>query len=144
MASTAQLVLALGGKAIFRERSATYDAVVNRVRAGLPYAALESLAIRFDIAQDHLIRVLHIPPRTLARRKKERRLQPTESDRLLRVARIAAAAEDVLGEAGKAGRWLQKPNRALGGVVPLDQLDTDIGAERVSQVLGRIAHGVYS
>lgn len=144
MASTAQLVLALGGKAIFRERSATYDVVVNRVRAGLPYVALESLANRFDISQDHLIRVLHIPPRTLARRKKERRLHPAESDRLLRVARIAAAAEDVLGEAGKAGRWLQKPNRALRGVVPLDQLDTDIGAERISQVLGRIAHGVYS
>lgn len=144
MVSTAQLVLALGGKAIFKERTATYDVVVNRVRAGLPYAVLESLADRFDIPRERLIRVLGIPPRTLARRKKERRLPAAESDRVLRVARIAAFAEDVLGEAGKAGRWLQKPNRALGGAIPLDQLDTDLGAERVSQVLGRIAHGVYS
>lgn len=144
MIPTAQLVLALGGKAVFKERTATYDVIVDRVRAGLPYAVLDSVATRFHIPHEHLIRVLHIPPRTLARRKKERRLQAAESDRLLRVARIAAFAEDVLGEAAKAGRWLQKPNRALAGVIPLDQLDTDIGACRVSQILGRIAHGVYS
>lgn len=144
MVPTAQLILALGGKAVFKERTATYDVVVDRVRAGLPYAVLESLAGRFDIPQDHLLRVLHIPPRTLARRKKEGRLHATESDRLLRMARIAAFAEDVLGDAAKAGRWLQKPNRALGGVIPLDQLDTDLGAHHVSQILGRVAHGVYS
>ena len=144
MVSTAQLVLALGGKAVFKERSATYDVIVDRVREGLPYAVLESLSVRFQIPREHLIRVLRIPLRTLARRKKERRLQAAESDRLLRVARIAAFAEDVLGDVAKAGRWLQKPNRALGGVVPLDQLDTDIGAWHVEQVLGRIAHGVYS
>lgn len=144
MVSTAQLVLALGGKAVFKERTATYDAIVDRVRTGLPYAVLESLSMRFQIPQEHLTRVLRIPLRTLARRKKERRLQAAESDRLLRVARIAAFAEDVLGDVAKAGRWLQKPNRALGGVIPLDQLDTDIGAWHVEQVLGRIAHGVYS
>jgi putative toxin-antitoxin system antitoxin component (TIGR02293 family) len=144
MVSTAQLVLALGGKAVFKERTATYDVIVDRVRAGLPYAVLESLATRFELPQERLTRVLRIPVRTLARRKKERRLQAAESDRLLRVARIAAFAEDVLGDAAKAGRWLQKPNRALGGVSPLDQLDTDIGAWHVEQVLGRIAHGVYS
>lgn len=142
--STAGLILALGGKAVFKERTATYNVVVDRVRAGLPYTVLESLATRFGVPQEHLIRVLRIPPRTLARRKKEGRLQATESDRLLRVARIAAFAEDILGEPGKAGRWLQKPNRALGGVIPLDQLDTDLGAQEVSQILGRIGHGVYS
>jgi putative toxin-antitoxin system antitoxin component (TIGR02293 family) len=144
MVSTAQLVLALGGKGVFKERTATYDMIVDRVRAGLPYAVLESLSTRFQIPQERLTRVLHIPLRTLARRKKDRRLQAAESDRLLRVARIAAFAEEVLGDVTKAGRWLQKSNRALGGVVPLDQLDTDIGAWHVEQVLGRIAHGVYS
>jgi putative toxin-antitoxin system antitoxin component (TIGR02293 family) len=80
----------------------------------------------------------------LARRKQERRLRADESDRLLRLARVAAVAEDVLGAQDKAGRWLQKPNRALGGIVPLDLLDTDLGAEEVVTVLGRIEHGVYS
>jgi putative toxin-antitoxin system antitoxin component (TIGR02293 family) len=50
----------------------------------------------------------------------------------------------VLGARDKAGRWLQKANRALGGVAPLDLLDTDLGAEEVVTILGRIEHGVYS
>ena len=35
-------------------------------------------------------------------------------------------------------------NRALGGAVPIDQLDTDLGAKEVENILGRIAYGVYS
>jgi len=50
-----------------------------------------------------LARVIGLPERTLARREKERRLRADESDRLLRVARVATSAEDVLGAQAKAG-----------------------------------------
>ena len=142
--SSARLVETLGGRKLFRERQASYQAVVDRVRAGLPYSALEAVAKRFSIPQGALFRVLHIPPRTLARRKKERRLRADESDRLLRLGRVAARVEEVLGTAEKAGSWLKKPNRALGGLVPLEQLDTDIGAHQIEEILGRIEHGLYS
>jgi len=55
--------------------------------------------------------------RTLIRRKKESRLQASESDRLFRLARVAALALEVLEDADKARRWIHKPNRALGGEV---------------------------
>jgi len=144
MISSARLVTALGGRKVFRGRQASYSTIVDRVRAGLPYAALEALAARFSIPHEAACRLLHIPPRTLARRKKDRRLRADESDRLLRLGRVAARAEEVLGTADKAARWLGKPNRALGGKVPLAQLDTDIGAHQVEEILGRIAHGFYS
>ena len=82
--------------------------------------------------------------RTLARRKVSQTLRPDESDRLYRVARVAARAADVLGSSEKAERWLKKPNPALGDEVPLRILDTDIGAQQVEAVLGRIEHGVFS
>ena len=47
------------------------------------------------------------------------------------------------GEAG-ARQWLEEPNRALGGASPLEMLDTDVGAEAVRDVLGRIEDGVFS
>jgi putative toxin-antitoxin system antitoxin component (TIGR02293 family) len=144
MVSPGRLVATLGGAKVFRQRQASYSVVAARVRAGLPYIALEAVATRFAIPQDALFRVLHIPPRTLARRKKARRLHADESDRLLRLGRVAAVAEEVLGSSKKAGSWLKKPNRALGGLVPLDQLDTDIGAHQVLDILGRIEHGIYS
>jgi putative toxin-antitoxin system antitoxin component (TIGR02293 family) len=91
-----------------------------------------------------LVAVLHLPPRTLARRKRERRLRADESDRLFRLGRIAALAEEVLGSREKASRWLHRPNPALGRVIPLRHLDTDLGARQVEDLLLRIAHGVYS
>jgi putative toxin-antitoxin system antitoxin component (TIGR02293 family) len=144
MVSTARLVQALGGKGVLRERQVTYGAIIDKARAGLPFATLEAIASRFEIAQDVLVRILHLPARTLARRKKSRRLSADESDRLLRLARVVARAEEVLGSSERAGAWLRGPVRALGGVRPLDLLDTDLGAQQVEQVLGRIEHGVHS
>jgi putative toxin-antitoxin system antitoxin component (TIGR02293 family) len=133
MIPSGRLARTLGGKGVFRERQATYEAIIDKARTGLPYAALTALATRFEI-----------PPRTLARRKKARRLSADESDRLLRLARVAARAEDVLGSQERAGAWLRGTVRALGGLRPLDLLDTDLGAQQVEQILGRIEHGVYS
>ena len=82
--------------------------------------------------------------RMLARRKRGRKLRPDDSDRLLRLGRLARLAEEVLGSSDKAARWLRRPNRALGGDIPLDRLDTDPGARDVEALLLRIAHGVYS
>src|SRR6266446_5622919 len=82
MISTGRLVQALGGRGVLRERQATFEAIIAKARTGFPYAALEALATRFEIPQETLVRVLHLPPRTLARRKKARRLSAAESDRL--------------------------------------------------------------
>jgi putative toxin-antitoxin system antitoxin component (TIGR02293 family) len=144
MARSLQLAAVLGGRNVLRERVASYAALIHRAEAGLPYAALEAIVARYQIPLASLARVIGVPARTLARRKAGRRLSPAESDRLLRVARIAAGAEDVLETREKAGRWLQKPNRALGGAVPLELLRSDLGAEQVATILVRIDHGVYS
>ena len=144
MVSALMIAESLGGWGVLRERLGDYAAVIDRTRTGLPYAALEALARRYAIALPRILGVLGLPARTHARRKKERQLTAAESDRLLRLARVAASAEHTLGAADKAGQWLQKPNRALRGAAPLDLLDTDLGAEEVVTILGRIEHGVYS
>ena len=144
MVRAPQIAKALGGRNVLRERLADYTAVIHRTDRGLPYAAIEAVGKRYGIPLADLARVVGLPARTLARRKAERRLSPAESDRLVRVARIASSAEDVLETREKAGRWLQKPNRALGGRTPLSLLDTSPGAELVSDVLDRIEHGSFS
>ena len=65
-------------------------------------------------------------------------------DRTVRLARVYATAVEMIGNADKASKWLRTPNRALRGDVPLDHLDTDLGAKEVENILGRIAYGVYS
>jgi putative toxin-antitoxin system antitoxin component (TIGR02293 family) len=144
MVSTGRLVQALGGKGVLKERHATYETIIDKARAGLPYATFEAIAARFEIPQEVLTRVLHLPPRTLARRKKSRRLSAAESDRLLRLARVVAQAEEVFGSPERAGAWLRGTVRALGERRPLDLLDTDLGAQQVERVLGRVEHGLHS
>ena len=142
--ATRRLMSTLGGRGARRSEAENLDALRLRLRQGLPYGALTALTSAYDIDLRSLALVLRIPERTLARRRQERRLRPDESDRLFRVARIAALAEDSLGGRDKASRWLKRPNRALGNAIPLDHLDTDVGARQVEDVLGRISHGIYS
>lgn len=65
-----------------------------------------------------------------------------ESNRLARKARIVVLATKTLGDRKKAEAWLRRPNRALGGSPPVGLLETDPGARRVEEVLGRVSQGV--
>jgi putative toxin-antitoxin system antitoxin component (TIGR02293 family) len=143
MVTAAHLKETLGGPGLFRG-AADLAALADRVREGLPYASLDAVAKHFDIPRRALTTVLGLPERTIARRKREGRLRASESDRLFRVARVAALAEEILGDKEKAVRWLRRPNRALGGKTPLAALDTDLGASQVETVLHRVEHGVFS
>ena len=96
------------------------------------------------LSQAELAVTLGIPERTLARRKKAGTLSAEESAKLVRLARVAHRAVNVFEAQDIAIGWLKQPNRALGGAVPLTLLDTDLGAESVMDVLGRIEHGVFS
>jgi putative toxin-antitoxin system antitoxin component (TIGR02293 family) len=144
MLHTEALVEALGGKKVFKRRIVNVDQLRETVKAGLPYASLEALIGKFGLAREEAAAALHLPQRTIARRKKEQKLQADESDRLLRLARVGAQAAATLGSEEKAVQWLRRPNRALGNRAPLDLIDSDIGTRQVEEVLGRIEHGNIS
>jgi putative toxin-antitoxin system antitoxin component (TIGR02293 family) len=138
------VVEALGGRKVLKRRIANLDELRETVKAGLPYACLEALMDKFGLAREEAAAALHLPQRTIARRKKEQKLQADESDRLLRLARVSAQATATLGSQDKAAQWLRRPNRALGSRIPLDLIDSDIGIRQVEEVLGRIEHGNIS
>lgn len=133
----------LGGGDVFRGVAPSdFAALRTRIKAGLPYRALEALQHRLALTLPETAAILHTPPRTLARRKRERRLHAAESDRLVRFARLAAHAVDVFGSEAKAALWLRRPNRALNGDVPLHILDTELGMALVDEILSRIEYGI--
>ena len=115
------------------------------VRDGLPAGSIAALGQKLHLSNSILSRKLGIPQRTLTRRLSRRSvLTSAESDRTVRMARVYANAVEMIGDQEKAIQWLSTPNRALGGERPIDQLGTDVGAQMVEDVLGRIAYGVYS
>ena len=111
---------------------------------GFPYAPFESVLKRLGLTRTQVGAALGLPERTLARRKQEGKFQSLESDRIFRFLQVVAHAIETIGDDEKAGRWLTKPNRALSGKIPLELLNTPIGASQVDDILGRIDHGFYS
>jgi putative toxin-antitoxin system antitoxin component (TIGR02293 family) len=134
----------LGGPRVLGARVTSSMDLVNLVRAGLPSGVVDYVLERELLSRPELERYV-IPRRTLAHRKQKREnLSPQESDRLARLARVMALAEDTFQNRGKAHRWMRRANRSLGGMVPVELLDTDEGARLVETVLGRISHGIYA
>jgi putative toxin-antitoxin system antitoxin component (TIGR02293 family) len=120
-------------------------AAIGVIRQGLPMTAAQRVAEFYGATDSELSMLLGTSERTLSRRKKETKLlELPQSDRLYRLARIAALTREVFESDETARRWMRRPNRALGGLTPFEMLDTDIGAQKVNEVLARIEYGVYS
>lgn len=134
----------LGGTQALKQRVRRDTELERIVREGIPAETVRVLAERTATTLTVLQAVTGIDRSTFARRVRAgSRLKRDESDRVVRVARVAALAIEAMGEVDGLA-WLHEPNRALGDRVPIELLDTDVGARQVEQVIGRIEHGVFS
>jgi len=115
--------------------------LVRLVRRGLPVGTVEFVLDSGRLTLAELDRIV-LPRKTLANRRKLGTLTPEQSDRLIRVARVLAEAEEAFGSREKASIWLRRPTDIFGGESPLQVLDTDEGARKVETLLGRIGHGI--
>jgi putative toxin-antitoxin system antitoxin component (TIGR02293 family) len=106
-------------------------------------AALAGL-FRHGYSEEEIF-ALVVPKRTLARRKAANEpLTVEETDKALRLERIAVQAERVFGDVEKARRWLRKPKRELNGQTPLAYLASEVGARAVEEMLFRVEHGIFA
>ena len=136
------VVSVLGGTKVVGKSVRSPEDLADRVRKGLPFAALVAVMDQYGISRDALCDILHLSRRNFLRRKEQKRLAPDESDRLYRLARVLAHANRVFEDPDESADWIQAPNTSLGKQQPLTLLDTDIGVQQVDQVLGRIEHGI--
>jgi putative toxin-antitoxin system antitoxin component (TIGR02293 family) len=134
----------LGGMRVLKLRIHQDTELESAVRGGIPVQAVRSLAEKTATTLTELQEVMHIDRSTFARRvRTHAKLKIDESDRVVRIARIAVLAMSAMGrEDGLA--WLHEPNYALGERVPMELLKTEIGARQVEQVIGRIEYGIFS
>ena len=131
----------IGGVSALGEDASTGLGIMRLVRRGLPVTTIEFVLATGRLTAAELDRIV-LPRKTLMNRRRLGRLTPEQSDRLVRVARLIAAAEETFGSQEKANSWLRRPTTALGGERPLDLLVTDEGARQVETLLGRIGHGI--
>jgi len=138
------VVKELGGRTVLGKNLASQRDLCEAIREGFPPAVVEELLQASGLTLKELAEALDLSPRSLQRRRRSGRLARFESDRLYRLARIIALAQQSFGDRQSAARWLKRANRALGGATPISAMDTELGARQVENVLGRIAYGGIS
>lgn len=137
------IVGAFGGRRAFGPGSGPVD-LLAEVERGLPLKAYRTLARTLALTPNEEDRLLQVSQRTRMRWKQRARLDPATSDRLVRIARILALATEVLESQDHAISWLREPSDVLGDRTPLAVISTDIGAEKVANLLYQMEYGVYS
>ena len=118
--------------------------LIESLKAGLPVRELDDLRSNLDLPMERLVPMLGISKATLHRRKNSGRLDVAESDRVIRFARLLGRAAAVMETLDDGRRWLTSPQVGLGGAIPLEYAETEVGAREVENLLGRIEYGVYS
>jgi putative toxin-antitoxin system antitoxin component (TIGR02293 family) len=141
MNSAVAMTDVIGGADALGEDARAGADMIRLVRRGLPVSTIQFVLDTGRLTLTELDRIV-LPRKTLMNRRKLGSLTPEQSDRLVRVARLIAAAEETFGSQEKAHIWLRRPTTALGGDRPLDMLDTDEGARQVETLIGRIGHGI--
>ena len=114
------------------------------IRKGLPARVIALLAKRFDVGPEVIRTLLGISKSTAARKVSQAApLRSHASDRAFRLAQVLALANHVFEDDVDAREWFKKPIWALDGARPLDLLDTEVGTQRVVQVLNQVEYGVF-
>jgi putative toxin-antitoxin system antitoxin component (TIGR02293 family) len=122
----------------------TTHRLIKVLQLGLPVHELDELQTTLELPMEKLAPMLGISKATLHRRKAQGKLDPVESDRVVRFARLMGKAVEVLESEENARKWLTTPQFGLGGSVPLEYAETEVGAREVEDLLVRIEYGVYS
>ena len=119
--------------------------LIERVREGFEFIRVEAFQEASGLSLDQVARFTQIPKRTLSRRQSAGRLQPDESDRLLRLATLFDLAVDLFeGDAEAARQWMTASQPGLGGESPWEFASTEVGAREVERLILRLEHGVFA
>jgi putative toxin-antitoxin system antitoxin component (TIGR02293 family) len=126
-------------------KAATVTQTVRLLERGLPYKALLRFQKSSGLSIATISRLIRIPQRTLMRRRASGRLDPDESERLLRIVGVFDDAVRLFaGDVDAARHWLNTPSNELDNQPPLEFGRSEIGAREVHDFIGRLEHGVFT
>jgi putative toxin-antitoxin system antitoxin component (TIGR02293 family) len=130
----------LGGRAALGAQVSSEADLARIVNRGIRLRVLDHV-VRAGFSKQEIERFI-IPARTWRHRKtKGEPLTIEESDRVVRLARIQALAEDVFGDVEKANRWLRESLGILDGKSPLELARTESGVRLIEQLIAKIDWG---
>ena len=122
------------------------DPAVRYMKAneGITKSDFISIASMTGLNLTEFSSLLPVSKRTIEKVKDTELLSPQVSDRVLQILSLYQHGANVLGDIPSFKDWLSFPLMALGGEKPMNFINNDTGISIVSDLLGRVEHGVYS
>jgi putative toxin-antitoxin system antitoxin component (TIGR02293 family) len=117
---------------------------INRIREGIPKAALDHLAAIIGFSSAEMAGIVHTSDRTLRRYSSDQRLTADQSERVVELAKLYARGAEVFDSLELFKTWMLTPIDALGAKMPKEFLDTSMGIDLLMDELGRIEHGIFA
>jgi putative toxin-antitoxin system antitoxin component (TIGR02293 family) len=115
--------------------------LVALVEERLPVGTISAL-IEHGVLEKEIYSVI-VPRRTLQhRRARKEDLSREESDRAVRLARLAALTEEIFADTNEAMLWLRSPKKRFRGRTPFELMATEAGSRLVEEVLYQIDEGM--
>jgi putative toxin-antitoxin system antitoxin component (TIGR02293 family) len=116
--------------------------IMDRIQEGLSVTALYSVSTKIAPGDKQFVFRI-VPKASLGRRKNAAKpLTSDESNRLARLAGIWSLANSIWHDADDVRTFLFRPHLMLDDRRPIDcVLESEIGADLVKNILGRLVHG---
>lgn len=132
------------GVAYSVSKQATEIELIEMARKGIAKKALKRIAGLSGLSISELSKLLPVSLRTIQRYSDDDLLDSAVSEHALQIAEVLSHGTRVFSSLESFQRWLHAPSVALGHQTPVSFFDTGFGTRMVSDLLGRIEHGVYS
>ena len=117
---------------------------IKTIREGINPELIENFLSDQSFVVKDILMSLNIKPSTyFAKKKDHKRLDPTSTEKFLRLFSVVQTAQEILGLT-EAKNWLYRKIPSLGEQVPVDLLDTEAGHRLVEQALLQIKYGIYN
>lgn len=117
---------------------------ITCIREGIPRKALDELMSYTGITLNEITAILHISERTLRRYTPHQKLNESQTERLIEIAKLYSRGEQILGSLDAFKEWMNSTVMALGNKKPKIFLDTSIGIDMLMNELGRMEHGIFA
>jgi putative toxin-antitoxin system antitoxin component (TIGR02293 family) len=134
-------------------RASAFDRI-DLIKRGMYAAEAKRIFADLDIGQGAAFKALNLSPATVNKKAKlHQTLSSSDTERVIGIAKLVGQLEAIVEESGDPNgfdatvwmsRWLKEPLPAIGGIRPVDLMDTMEGQAVVSRELARIQTTAYA
>ncbi len=127
------------------KKIANYLDYIKLSNTGITKASINTLADYIGTSRKFISEnIFDVSVKTMERKEDKEKLNRKISSHALEIAKLVQHAYTVFRDEEKVKRWLNRENRTLNNMKPVELLDTLSGLILVDDVLGRIEEGVYA